>query len=648
MEPCPHTPTPRFQNLFSLRRKKDAMLEAVKCEYARRGKPMHFTGWDVETVCKFMKARLKTLKPGADVGVHARNLPKKPSPETPAPLPAWAVPEEDEGDSMESSGEMSDGDGLGDYGYQLAKIKGKHYLTYKPTGEKVELGDPEKNSKWEITEDDEGVQHISQTDKAYFDDTPCREWFSELRATQDPEQPKVEHVIPQMRGMTTTKPKLNKLPTVADDEFGGSSDEMDGVEDDAESKAKPESEDILAPFIFSTDSGKMFLIFPKDGKELKLPSDKCTDWQVVSKRDSEGACKYWLDSKSSKEPARDLEVVLAGRKVKTIEDQGRLEIVKQAKEKAAAESETALKQKLEKETRRKIEQEVRNQIEEEMRKKMALEQGEDEKKKKKEQEEAEEARKQKEAEDQLKKEEQARKQKEAEDQLKEEEQARKQKEAEDQLKKKEQARKQKEAEDQLKKEQEARKKKEEDDQLKKEEERKQKEEQVRLKKEEEARKKRDEEQRKKIEADLRIQIEEEMRRKIEKESHIAPKGGKDDDTEGKAGGSSPNPKDQNAKKEKKKKKVEKEEKEEKEGEDKGKDLFGGLSVTEYMNQEVIRIRAEEKARMWKLIHKRREAFAKQQDKKAKAKAKACSKQEKAATASSGGLTASLEQVILDS
>ena len=116
------------------------MLDAVKAEYIRRGSPMSYTGWDIPSVRKFMTARMNRLKKGEEVGVYAKDLPKRRSPHNPAPLPSWALSEsEDEPEAEEEESEEEEDDGLTDSGYAVQKAKNKYYLVHRASRQKVVL-----------------------------------------------------------------------------------------------------------------------------------------------------------------------------------------------------------------------------------------------------------------------------------------------------------------------------------------------------------------------------------------------------------------------------------------------------------------------------------------------------------------------------
>ena len=114
-------------HIISLRRKKGAMLEAVRDEYIRRGKPLEYTGWEMPEVRQFMMAHLRRSKPGDDVGASRRLLPKRPSPDEPAPMPQWVLDQGEDvdcGDSRSEGSEEDDDIDLTDEGWSVKKRRG--------------------------------------------------------------------------------------------------------------------------------------------------------------------------------------------------------------------------------------------------------------------------------------------------------------------------------------------------------------------------------------------------------------------------------------------------------------------------------------------------------------------------------------------
>ena len=325
------------------------MLEAVKSEYERRGSPIAFTGWTVHEVKAFMLDHLKKVKKGGDCGVHARLLPRRPSPELPAPLPdGISVQDDDDKDSSGSSEKEgfseSEDDGLTDEGWKIQKKKGKYMLVHTETKESIELGHPDKGSTWEVYQDDD-VDYLNQTDNDDWEAMSCLEYFQEVKASEKaldkkkakpaPKTPMSERRAPRMKGMaekTRAAPSEKKHtqqpaqsqeeaspPPEEEEEFGASSDESPQAPEEDENE-----EDMWMPFIAKDRAGKMFLIDPKPGKELKLPVDKCSDWEIVKNPEKKG---YELVSKSNKDTPKDVEVIMAGRKAKKVEDEARFKLV---------------------------------------------------------------------------------------------------------------------------------------------------------------------------------------------------------------------------------------------------------------------------------------------------------------------------------
>ena len=328
------------------RRKKEKMLDTVTQEYKRRGKPLAHTGWGPEEVRAYMVEYMKKVQPGGDIGAYSRQLPKKISSTQPAPLPDWVKKrkkkgcEEDEEEATESgdSGLEADDDGVGDEGWIVVKKKQKYYLTHKPTKETVELGSPEEDSVWEVRNDkDEEMDYLWQDGNDDFDEIPCRDFFNEVKAPEKPkdlrsDKPEPLKGMKPKQGAETGKQKGkvkqehdNKKDT-QEEEFGA-----DSSEEEAEASKTDEKDSKPAPFVDTDGSGKMYLIFPVESKELKLPVDTCQDWEVTTEGTGPET-RHWLKSKSGKEKSRDCEVLMAGRKVKDITDESRLLKVKAAQE----------------------------------------------------------------------------------------------------------------------------------------------------------------------------------------------------------------------------------------------------------------------------------------------------------------------------
>ena len=376
------------------------MLDAVKAEYIRRGSPMSYTGWDIPSVRKFMTARMNRLKKGEEVGVYAKDLPKRRSPHNPAPLPSWALSEsEDEPEAEEEeSEEEEEDDGLTDSGYAVQKAKNKYYLVHRASRQKVEIGDPEPGQVWEITAEG-GVEYLGQGNSEVWDEIACREHMGIiLQETSAEKKPKEDEktrnamkgMLPKggtgkdSKGLVPAKPN-NAHPSPVkvggDDDFGESSD-------NEEAPQVEESKDALQPFIYKEEeSGKMYLVDPRLGQELKLPSDKSYDWEVSEgKKDDSGSRTYRLISKSKKDSDKDVACIMAGRRVKIVEHPDRLQQVQKAKDKhqedeqkkkktpqvmkTPEEMEKDLREKIEKDMRMQLEGETRQRLEQEMRDKI--------------------------------------------------------------------------------------------------------------------------------------------------------------------------------------------------------------------------------------------------------------------------------------
>ena len=209
------------------------MIDAVKNEYARRGKPLAYTQWSVNEVRRFMIKHLGRLKEGDDVGVMAKMLPKPPPPGMPSPLPSWVTNSDADADESSPSGTSLEEDesveaedyGVTDEGWEIIKAKkdGMYYLCHKKSHQKIELGTPEDGCSWEITTDDDGIEFIGQGNTDLWDETPCREYFCEVKdSIQFAERQQ------KLKARQTQPPRLRGMQGQLDDDdedFGGSSEE---------------------------------------------------------------------------------------------------------------------------------------------------------------------------------------------------------------------------------------------------------------------------------------------------------------------------------------------------------------------------------------------------------------------------------------
>lgn len=448
------------------------MLEACQAEYERRGKPLQHTGWDIRQVRPWMLHHLKGLKEGEDCGAYSYLLPERKSAMEAAPLPSHlrgktTKPEEDEdadvGEGEESEeeadpeAEVDDEDeGPPSDGWIVERNKRKWYLVHEGAGESVELGEPEKGSSWEISTR-KGIDYVRQEGKE-DEEEEALDIFNEIKAAEKEMTVGKNAKPPKMKGMTGTglkrKDESSSLRSLPKRKAGRQLEAIKDFGESSSSSLSPEGtdheEDMEGPqplvycFEQPGHQKKMFLIDPANKKELKLPTQKCTDWVVTHKTDSRGKVSV-LSSPSGQEEDVEVSLALASSKVKAITDPSRLKVAEQALEehsqrttaktdtekskhgsnkdtKADSESELRarlevelrarleadiqkaeeeVKQKQEKEAearqKKKIEEEMRAKIEEEMRLKLAEKKAqEDEKKaksdleakKKKEQEEA--------------------------------------------------------------------------------------------------------------------------------------------------------------------------------------------------------------------------------------------------------------------
>lgn len=448
------------------------MLEEVTKEYERRGKPMAFTGWGPEEVRRFMLEHMKKVKKGGDIGLYARMLPKRKSRTEPAPMPQWVTKgkkdetkvtdkgkddSEDDDSSGDGVSESEEDDGVSDQGWVVLKKKQKYFLQHKASKESVELGSPEEESTWEVKLDEEdGMEYLVQEGATEFEEVSCREFYNEVKAAE-----KMMSKPPRTRKGNPRAPLVGMKPTeeAANDESKADDDDDFGADDSEEEPGKGDSDDEVPepiPYVHvdEKDGAKMYLIFPNEVKELKLPTDRCTDWVVVAKTAKGGGNTYWLESKhNEKEVPRDCQVLLQGKKVREINDTERRQKAMALKEDFENKKKAGAASKLEEEkdeaaekeeAQEKYKQELKQKIEKEMREDLKKEQ---ERKQKELQAKLEEKQKKE-------REQKAREEKEKEDKLraeKEEKDAKEKEEAE--LEKKKQKEKmQKEFEAQMKKE----------------------------------------------------------------------------------------------------------------------------------------------------------------------------------------------------
>ena len=154
-----------------------------------------------------MQNRLAKLKPGEDVGIFAYQLPSRPAPTMPAPLPKHLQPaaaatedlqeeeeeSEDKAEESEEEGEVEgdssdeEGDGLPEGGWVLKKNRGKLQLanTEDTTLEPLTLPNTEnKKAKWEIFSDKNGLDMLWQgkASEEEFDSIACWEYYSDCNS----------------------------------------------------------------------------------------------------------------------------------------------------------------------------------------------------------------------------------------------------------------------------------------------------------------------------------------------------------------------------------------------------------------------------------------------------------------------------------
>ena len=181
-----------------------------------------------------MQNRLAKLKPGEDVGVFAYQLPSRPAPTMPAPLPKNLQPaanedlqeEEESEDKAEESEEEGDGeggssdeedDGLPEGGWVLRKNRGKVQLanTEDTTLEPLTLPNPEqKKGKWEIFADKNGLDMLWQgkASEEDFDSIACCEYYNDCMPAVIQAQIGGGQPPAPLKGMTATKGEAKKSP----------------------------------------------------------------------------------------------------------------------------------------------------------------------------------------------------------------------------------------------------------------------------------------------------------------------------------------------------------------------------------------------------------------------------------------------------
>lgn len=144
------------------------MLQACKSEYERRGCPLRAVGWSVDTMCRYMSAKIATSSDGDDIGAYDHELPERVGTKPPD-LPDWVLEfEEKEQQEQQENDDKSDGSGgsgfygdsddhdLPEQGWHIVteNQKGRkiYFLTHKEKDfRKVELGAPEAGKKWTIS-----------------------------------------------------------------------------------------------------------------------------------------------------------------------------------------------------------------------------------------------------------------------------------------------------------------------------------------------------------------------------------------------------------------------------------------------------------------------------------------------------------------
>lgn len=153
-----------------------------------------------------MQQRLASLQPGDDVGVFSHELPSRPKPGVPAPLPDLdeedtEMTDQEEGEEEEEMEDDNEDNPLPDNGWSIIRKKGGKFFLHNKDDEilPLELAQTEGKGKWEVVSK-EGVQYLWQG-KLMEDEFPmmaCSEFYNEGA------EARAEHVNavpPSMRGM---------------------------------------------------------------------------------------------------------------------------------------------------------------------------------------------------------------------------------------------------------------------------------------------------------------------------------------------------------------------------------------------------------------------------------------------------------------
>ena len=246
------------------------MLEACKSEYKRRGSPLEFTRWSPEEVRDYMTVHMTKVKSGGDIGVYARQLPKRKSDHHPAKLPDWVIAElkkrkatEEKSeagseDDEENDDEEEDDDGVTDKGWMVMKKKDKYFLKHKDSGNMVDLGDPENDSVWDIKRTRQ-ADCLFQEGNEEYDDIECREVYNQIKSCEQGPEAK--------KGMKQMVPKKKKEAERPKSKESGKDKEKEEKEKDKKSKTKKIEE---APPRQSQMMMTLALTHPLSSKVLKM------------------------------------------------------------------------------------------------------------------------------------------------------------------------------------------------------------------------------------------------------------------------------------------------------------------------------------------------------------------------------------------
>ena len=179
-----------------------------------------------------MKARLKSLKKGDEVGVYAHELPGRQANGAPPPLPDWCAEESDDEDEPNGSeqGDNSEesSDDIPQAGWKIVSRKmssaKKHkeiYLCHPGAQKELELGQPDKGYQYRISTS-KGVDYLvmdgADGENPDWEKVRCDDYFNECQPPrEDNETPRKKTVTPLLVGM---RPKDGQKKTPEKDGQG--------------------------------------------------------------------------------------------------------------------------------------------------------------------------------------------------------------------------------------------------------------------------------------------------------------------------------------------------------------------------------------------------------------------------------------------